>query len=139
MKFIIDKLHPIFVIKAFLITFAVVALYVLVVNTIVYLLVPKKNDKRIFQLMKRAFIKTPFIITGYWFLAGLGGYLWGILVVGELFDGNAHVNVSAEKMQPSGSEIVLIIFTLVGFCISVGIGFSAFYKAHKALYSSSSM
>lgn len=134
MEHILGKADALFIIKAFAISFSVVILYVLAVNAIVFLAVRKKNDERISLLMKRALVKTPFVITGYWFLAGLVGYI-GVALINGLFGGDTHANAPAGSVQSSGPEIVLVMLTLVGFCIGVGIGWAAFFKAYKAMNS----
>ena len=135
MEHIVGTSDGLFVIKAFAMCLSLVVIYVLVVNAIVLLVVRKKNDERISLLRKRALVKTPFVITGYWFLVGLGCYI-GVALINRLFGGNTHANAPAGSAQLTGPEIVLVGLTLVGFCIGVGIGLAAFFKGYKAVNSS---
>ena len=131
MKHIIEQLDILFVIKVFAVSFSVVALYVLIANAIVYLLMQKSMDDAIRTLMKRFLFIVPFRATGYWFAAGLLGYI-AIVLRNAFFSRHANHNTLALREQP---RMVLVIFTLVGICYGTLVGLAAFFKAKKALSS----
>jgi hypothetical protein len=125
----IEQTDVLFIIKCFAVSFCVVALYVLIANAIAYLLMPKPIDKTVSELVKRFLFKFPFIATGYTFAAGLVGYI-GISLTDALLGGNTGVSTPALDTRP---RIVLILFTLFGFCFGTFAGLASFFKAKKAL------
>jgi hypothetical protein len=92
-----------------------------------------QGDERVLPLVRRTLVKFPFMITGFGFAGGVFGYLWGMLVIGELFGKNIRVNAPSDFNHPNGSQTALVIFTLVGFCMSIGAELMVFSKIYKAL------
>jgi hypothetical protein len=71
----------------------------------------------------------PFVITGYWFAAGLAGYI-GIFLIDTLNSRNANASALAVNARP---EMVLVLFALFGICFGTLAGLAMFFKAKKAL------
>jgi hypothetical protein len=131
-----DKISVSFIINAFGISIALVTFYALIVNGVIYFLVRKKRHREMFvSLMKKAFVKLPFLLTGYGYLAGLIVYV-GVALINALFGQNGHTSIPGSGTQSDGPEIGLIVFTFIGFCISVGVGWAAFIKEYRATNSS---
>jgi|ERR1035438_4033894 hypothetical protein len=135
MNHILEKLNVLFIIEVFAISFSVVALYVLVANSIVYLLVRKRTNEMVRELMKRFLFKFPFKAMGYTFAAGLVGYI-GITLTDALLGGNITASTPALDTRP---RIVLILFALFGFCFGILVGLALFFKAYKVLSSNGAM
>ena len=124
-----------FITKAFVISFTFVAFYALVVNGVIYFVIKKKgHHEKLISYMKKAFVKLPFLLTAYGFLAGVIVYA-GVFLIGALFDANSHTSISSNATPTSDPEIGLFLFTAMGFCMSVGIGWGAFFKAYKTVNS----
>jgi hypothetical protein len=139
MSLIADKMNKIsvsFIITAFVFVVALVTFYVFIANGIIYFLFRnKRNHELFFSLAKKTFVKLPFLLTGYGFLAGVIIYV-GVTLIDTLFGTNARPNIPGSGEPLSGSEFGLYVPTFMGFCISVGVGWTVFFKAYKALDSS---
>ena len=125
--------HILFFVKVLAFSFLCVALYVLIANVIAYLLIRRRNDKRFFEVMQKSFLKLPCLLTFYGFIAGIAAYLWGALVVGSLFGSDSQPSIPSERTQMDGSEVSLIMFILLGFSVSVVVGWIVFYRAFNFL------
>ncbi|HXB58918.1 MAG TPA: hypothetical protein VNU95_05115 [Candidatus Acidoferrales bacterium] len=131
-----NKISVSFIITAFVCVIALVTFYVFIANGIIYFLVRnKRNHESLFSLAKKTFVKLPFLLTGYGFLAGVIIYV-GVTLIDALFGTTGHPGIPRSREQISGPEVGLVVFTCLGFCISVGVGWTAFFKAYQALDSS---
>jgi hypothetical protein len=129
MRHRIEQLDVLFILKVFAVSFSAVASYVLIAYAIVYLLMRERIDEAIRELMKRFLFKTPFVVTGYGFAAGLVGYI-GIFLTDALLSVNANASASAVNARP---KMVLVLFTLFGICFGTLVGLATFFKAKKGL------
>ncbi len=129
-----NKISLFFIIKTFAISIILVTVYAAIINCVVYFFVRKRRHSDVLiSLTKKSFVKLPFVLTGYGFLAGVGVYV-GIALIDALFGKSGHASISGGGSQSSDSGIGLIVFTTpMGFCISVGVGWAAFFKAYRAL------
>jgi hypothetical protein len=133
MSHILEHLSVWFVGEVFAASFSVVALYVIIALLIVRITLRKHINEIIRELMKRFLFKFPFIVTGYGFLAGVGGYI-GIALTDLFVDGNIASHASGLDPRP---RIVLVLFTLFGMCFGTLVGLQLFIKSYKTIRSSS--
>ena len=132
-------MDALFIVKALVISFGVVLLYGLTASGCAYLVSRRRSEKEVVPLIKMTFFKLPFLLSGIGFAAGVAGY-FGTALISRLSDWlfNNHVYAvrSVQAGQPSGPEIVLVVFTGLGFALSVFIGWIAFFKGYMAMSSS---
>jgi hypothetical protein len=131
---ITDKIRPVPIIMIFLASVAVVVLYASIAFCVGSFLIRKKNRVAFNLLLKKALVKLPFLLTGYGFLAGLVIYL-GLPVIDALMGTDGRTGI-ADGKRVTGPEIALVVFTSMGFCISVCAGWAMFFDARKNLSAS---
>ena len=124
-----ERFDVLLVTRLALFFFCLVFVCVLITNLTTYLILRKKMDKTIYDLMKRLLIKAPIVCTLYSFLTGLGAYVFLLIV--DCFLNNDKASSTASK-----NGVVLVMFPLFGFLYGAITGIAFFFKNYKTIISS---
>jgi phage shock protein PspC (stress-responsive transcriptional regulator) len=120
----VSELDMVFLLWVFVVALVGVAVYATITMVVARLYFRSSPDKSVLEILRRSLVRLPFVLTSYGFLAGLGIY-FGISLIDGCFP--------SSHPRSDGAETALVVFTLLGFFISVYTGCAVIYKASRTI------